>query len=75
MSRHAEQIRTQALMNCMSAMGAAEVRIYGNDPEVCSGVVLHDDRTLWSETYWAVAPGERKRIRVVVRVTVEEEPL
>lgn len=68
----AELLRTQAMEACLQALGAAQVRVSGNEP-FAGGVTLDGADTLTSRTYWAVAGSGRREYRVRVRVDVEWE--
>lgn len=67
----AEQLRTQAMQACLSAMGGAEVRVYGNEP-FAGGVTLDSADTMTIRTYWRVGDVKRE-YRVTVRVDVDWE--
>jgi hypothetical protein len=65
----AELLRTQAMQACLSAMGAATVAVYGNEPAV-RGVVLESRGELTSTTYWRIGD-DRWQYEVTVRVDVD----
>lgn len=73
-SDRSELLRTQAMQHIMGALGAAQVRIYGNEPSA-GGVFLHDDRTVSSVTYWAEQCDDdttgSRRYQYDVRVSVD----
>lgn len=62
-----ELLRTQAVQHVLSALGAANVNVYGNEA-TAGGVFLHDDRTVSNVTYWHV---DGTRYEYDVRVGVE----
>jgi hypothetical protein len=65
----AELLRTQAVQACLSAMGAADVRVTGNEPWA-GGVTLDSADTMTSRTYWRVGDVKREyRVRVCVEVS------
>lgn len=69
MDHRKELLRTQAVQACLSAMGAAEARIYGHEPHQWCGTVLDDDSTMTSTTHWRDTEGSWK-YEVQVAVTV-----
>lgn len=69
-----ELLRTQAMQHVMSALGAAQVHVYGNEA-LAGGVFLHDDRTVSSITYWVMPleddTTDMGRYQYDVRVSVD----
>lgn len=69
-----ELLRTQAVQHLLTALGAANVQVYGHDVNA-GGVFLHDDRTVSHITYWHEACDDdttgMRRFQYDVRVSVD----
>lgn len=70
----AEMLRTQAVQACLSAMGAAEVHVYGAAAHEWCGTVLHDSRTLSTYQHMTDADGTW-RYQTTIRVEVTRWPV
>lgn len=69
-----ELLRTQAMQHVMSALGAAQVTVYGNEA-MAGGVFLVDENSVTSRTYWTVDGTKYEySVDVCVLVTRREVP-
>lgn len=69
-----ELLRTQAVHACLTAMNAAELRVYGATSSQWTGTTLDSNSTMTSSTHWQDSEGQW-RYDVVVRVEVFKIPM